>query len=213
MPDIVMIYGPHGDNDFQQLQPIFQREITNLQQTTNNIFSIIEYNGPYKERFQEFRDNFPGEKPKSLFNLITSGQISALQQFAINGNPIYNAPYRTRSVSFGLNSRFYIDFINFLRGRNVRIILQIPHYRDWRKIKHFLVDDDQPSNFLEVFLFKTLLYANERTFRKQLETLANNNPSSSFIIVRGDLHKKYFKNICKQFSNKFKISKFEYGIY
>ena len=216
MPHIIVIYGPHGNNDFLRLQPILHREITNLHQSANNILSIIEYNGPYQEQFQEFKSNFPGENPESLFNIISSGQARALQQLATSGNPIYHTTYRKRPISFGfniINNRFYIDFINFLRGRSVGINLQIPHYRDWRKINRFLVDDNQPSNFLEVFLFKTLLCATEKTFINQLIEETDNNPTSSFIIVRGDFHKKYYKNIRKQFDNMYEISKFEYDNY
>lgn len=205
MPHLIMIYGSHGDNDFQYIQPILDKEIKRLKKIDGDILAIMEYNGPINTFFRNISTKLINLGPESIFNLITEGQNEAFKYYEQTGNAIYSKRYNNFNINFQLRSLFIKSFIDFLSDRDIDIKFQKPNYDDWLKIRPYL--KDYPCRLpecLRTYSYCKNLSDTESSFRQQIEQEMHDDSKISFVIFRGLFHIFYYpcirKNFCKHYS-------------
>lgn len=237
-PFIIIFYGGHWDrNDYLNLNPSLIDRINKLNRINNNILVIMENSGLTKEYLSTIRNLMQNVSEEAVFNFFSDFNESMLKNYidnnessfeiVINGTNIRLdfSDFSTGLIDLCINQRLSIIFEKLSYedySRSSDFELPIPnHYwtdaiREYgRKYNHYpdLASQDF-SNYYRKSLndkwLKSIEYR-ERSFINQINEITENNLNYSIIIIRGSLHKRYYKLIKNTFKQNYKVKKVEYG--
>mgnify|MGYP006910675310 CR=1 FL=1 len=204
-----MVYGPHCEIFRFQLESCLIKETSKLN-FSKDVYSILEYEGPTNNIFDEFRHFFKDESDEQVFKLVRTGFKGALLEYGKSGKP-YLKIGNNDELIFSIPN-FTKQIIGILGNYKIEVCLEDPKYSDWLKIKQYLPDGVFNGSDRERSLqYQKNIKQNEKTFREQIQRIANDYDKASFILIRGDLHMKYFSEILNDFKNDFEVSKATYG--
>jgi len=210
MPYLQMIYGPHNNSDFLDLEPILSARLRVLKEETDNIHSILEFVGPDNSLFNSIYTHFQQESEETIFGWIKKGLIEAISRYVRERIPIFQVG-NGFIIAFQVPT-FQCRVIDAFRADNVILHLEDAQYHDWLNIRPYLEDssfdgseEERVSRFIET------LADTERTFRNQIREIAKSHPGTSFIIIRGDMHRIYYEEIQNEFGDNYEVNEVTYG--
>ena len=195
-----MIYGPHDDEDFKDLEPVLDRALSGIRTETEaiHIHTILENPGPDNYDFNTYRPN-QGMNDEEVFNVLNNIPRIILDQISQNGMNGYDVDGHIFSLS-----NFQVQIINKFVGNKIHIELQ--NYEDWNACKQYLPDGSFNGSVIDRNeFFIDHLEQREVTFRNLIQSIINDDSDASFIIIRGDMHRFYFEEIRSEFEDRYEV--------
>lgn len=214
---IIIFYGSHNDENFDELKEPLEKEVKELQKNTKNIFLVIENGGIYKSQFEDYKNSFPNISENKLYDLFSSMMEENIFSYKERKVESICKEIEGEKIEIFL-SKFYKRLVDFASKYELEIIVEKPRYKDFLKTYDyepptakfvFLRCRGSPRKILKKWQKKAK--SREKSFIKQIKKTAKANPNHSFIIVRGSLHKVFYKKIRRVFENEFEVKKIEYG--